>query len=469
MEHKLLYIQTFGCQMNASDTQRIQTSLAGLGYGTTDLLERADLIVINTCAIREKAEQKVYSFLGRLAEIKAANPQVCIAVGGCVAQQAGQRIVKRMPHVDIVFGTHALGRLPDLVLAAQGRHHPIVDTRFSQTIEDRIVPLEPGLTSPGPSRFVTIMQGCDNYCTYCVVPHVRGREASRGPETILEEVRVLTAGGVREVTLLGQNVNSYGQKEGILSFTRLLAALNKIPELYRIRFTTSHPKDLSPELIDAFGTLSKLCRHIHLPVQSGSDEILKRMNRRYTRQDYLDKIAQLRVTCPDIAITTDFIVGFPGETESDFEATLDLARQVQFDGLFAFKYSDREGTPASQFKNKLPEALKQERLAKLLAYQDQVNLKRNRSLIGSCQEVLVDGFSKKSGGRHTGGQWSGRTPCNRIVNFPLAAPGASKEALVIGRLLAVKIEDAFVHSLKGAPIHHPTDASGMKGALCHAV
>jgi len=455
--------------MNVSDSQRIEMGLGPLGYSLTDTLEQAGLIIINTCAIREKAEQKVYSFLGRLAKIKADNPDLLIAVGGCVAQQVGGRIVKRMPHVDIVFGTHALGRLPDLVQSAQNGVRPIVDIDFTTALEDRLAPIDPGVAAGGISRFITIMQGCDNYCTYCVVPHVRGREVSRTPAAILDEVRGLVAAGVREVTLLGQNVNSYGNKEGLITFARLLAELDRIPGLARIRFTTSHPKDLSPELIAAFGNLEKICRHIHLPVQSGSTRILKRMNRRYTRQDYLDKVARLRAVCPDMAITTDFIVGFPGETDKDFEATLTLAAQVRYDGVFAFKYSDREQVPAAQFKDKLPEGIKQERLGRLLAFQDQVNIEKNRSLIGSCQEILVDGFSKKKAAAGSPRQWSGRTTTNRIVNFSVAADGPSPWEPVPGQLINIRIEKAFPHSLWGTPESAGRAAAGVKGAACHAV
>ena len=456
--------------MNASDSLRIEASMAPLGYRATNELTCADLIVINTCAIRDKAEQKVYSFLGRLAEIKRSNAQVLIAVGGCVAQQAGRTILKRMPHVDIIFGTHALGRLPGLVGSALKGGRPLVDIDFTTAIEDRLAPIEAeNSVSDGPARFITIMQGCDNYCTYCVVPYVRGREVSRSPEAIIGEVKALVDNGVREVTLLGQNVNSYGQKEGMATFGELLAALEGISDLHRIRFTTSHPKDLSPELVEAFGQLRKLCRHIHLPVQSGADRILKRMNRRYTRQDYLEKVALLREACPDIAITTDFIVGFPGETEADFQATMELVAQVRFDGLFAFKYSDRPQAPATQFQNKLPDGVKQERLRRLLDYQDQVNIAKNRELIGSHQEILVDGFSKKMGENGRRQQWSGRTTGNRIVNFAVDLEKPDPWTPIPGQLLDMRIEKAFPHSLWGAPLPESDGESGMKGAMCNVV
>jgi tRNA-2-methylthio-N6-dimethylallyladenosine synthase len=332
MKSKLLYISTIGCQMNVYDANQIAGVLVAMGYTGTDDIGAADMIIVNTCTIREKAEQKAFSFLGRLAKIKSAKPSLIIAVGGCVAQQEGDAILKRMPHVDLVFGTHAIFRLPEMVRRIESSRCRIVDVRLSDTIEFD-APIEGPMTAGQVSAFVTIMRGCDNYCTYCVVPHVRGREASRHPDRIVEEVRMRVQQGVREVTLLGQNVNSYGNKEGLCSFTELLTRVDGITGLGRIRFTTSHPKDLSKDLIDAFGRLEKLCHHIHLPVQSGDDEILKRMNRRYTCNAYLEKIERLRAVCPDIAVTSDFIVGFPGETERQFQATLDLIETVRYDGL----------------------------------------------------------------------------------------------------------------------------------------
>ncbi|RLB95945.1 MAG: tRNA (N6-isopentenyl adenosine(37)-C2)-methylthiotransferase MiaB, partial [Deltaproteobacteria bacterium] len=321
---------------------------------------------------------------------------------------------------------------------------------------------------PTVSRFVTIMQGCDNFCTYCVVPYARGREMSRDPGRIVAEVEVLVAAGAREVTLLGQNVNSYGNKEGLCSFAELLTRVAAVEGLARIRFTTSHPKDLSPALIDAFARLDKLCDHIHLPVQSGSDRILARMNRRYGRQTYLDLVARLRAVRPQIAITSDIIVGFPGETEEDFNQTLDLVQAVGFDGLFAFHYSDRPGTPASRFTPKVPMAVKRRRLDALNELQNAAALARHQALVGRTVEVLVEGASKRSDPGRPGDddrvQWTGRTSSNKVVNFslPSSADAPSPEA---GQLHRVRIEAAFAHSLLGvwAP-----DPAGLKGEACHA-
>jgi len=303
---KLLYINTIGCQMNVYDSERIVNNLISFGYETTPFVESADLIITNTCTIREKAEQKAFSFLGRLSRLKQKNPDLIIAVGGCVAQQQGRKILKRMPHVDLVFGTHALGRLPQAIEKIERQRCRIVDIQMTESLDDDSTqPM--AVKAEAVSKFVTIMRGCDNYCAYCVVPYVRGREASRNPDQIVTEIEQLVHGGVREVTLLGQNVNSYGKKEGLCTFAELLSRINDIEQLSRIRFTTSHPKDLSDDLINAFGRLDKLCHHLHLPIQSGSNSILKRMNRRYTREIYIEKVAALRASCPEISITTDIL------------------------------------------------------------------------------------------------------------------------------------------------------------------
>jgi tRNA-2-methylthio-N6-dimethylallyladenosine synthase len=346
----------------------------------------------------------------------------------------------------------------------------VVDIETSDTIEE--LDLSSGFRDDGQvARFVTIMQGCDNYCTYCVVPYVRGREVSRQPDRILEEIRRLVAGGVREVTLLGQNVNSYGRKEQLGSFADLLAAANQIDGLDRIRFTTSHPKDLSDGLIEAFGHLDKLCPHIHLPVQSGSDPVLKRMNRKYTRAVYLDRVTRLRQVRPEIAITTDFIVGFPGESEADFEATLDLLEEIVFDGIFAFMYSDRSLAPASRFDAQIDEAHKKERLQCLLQRQEAFTLERNRVLIGSVQEILVEGVSTRPGlaaAPPANSQWSGRTPGNKIVNFDQDAACAGGETVRPGHMVGVRIEKAYSHSLWGRPVWVEAKPGGLKGDTCHA-
>ncbi len=449
---KNIYIHTIGCQMNVYDSERIAAGLKSVGYTPTHSPDNADMIVLNTCAIREKAEQKVFSFLGRLLNLKRKNPDLIIGVGGCVAQQEGKKILSRVPFVDVIFGTNAIDRLPSIVEKIESKKQKkIIDIEFSDII-DEIVPAEQMEQSVKPSRFVTIMQGCDNFCAYCVVPHVRGREKSRDPEKIAGEIEKLVESGVREVTLLGQNVNSYGKKEGLCSFAELLSKINGIDGLSRIRFTTSHPKDLPRELIDAFGSLEKLCGHIHLPVQSGSNHVLKKMNRKYTRELYLEKIEELRKVSPDIAITSDFIVGFPGETPEDFEETISLIQSVKYDGLFAFKYSDRPNAPARNFSEKIPEDVKKARLKILLDMQDGITVEKNLSLVGSVRQILVDGHSKRERGNGPGPdgreQWTGRTTTNKIVNFH-KPDGVFSGTIVPGGLIDVQIEKAYTHSVWG--------------------
>lgn len=467
---KKLYIHTIGCQMNVYDTERMAMLLSRLRYRRTDRLESADLIVVNTCAIRAKAEQKVFSFLGRLARLKQNNPGLIIAAGGCVAQQEGARMLERAPYLDVVFGTHAIGRLARIIERVEKEKCRIVDIDMSAGVEE-FDTIRNFRDDGQVTSFVTIMQGCDNYCTYCVVPHVRGPEASRRPEKIVAEIKDLVRSGIREVTLLGQNVNSYGQKEGWCDFAALLQQINRIDGLLRIRFTTSHPKDLSPELCRAFKHLDKLCHHIHLPVQSGSNRVLQRMNRKYTREQYLDRIEQLRSNCPDIAITSDFIVGFPGERQADFDQTLALIRQVAFDGIFAFKYSDRPSAPARQFQPKLPEEVKNERLQILLDIQDEITLGRNQSLVGTVQQVLVEGHSKRNVKKDidlspNSFQWTGRTSTNKIVNFLL--DGSSAKDSPAGALVRVEIEKALAHSLWGRPTGVDTTPTYLKGERSYA-
>jgi tRNA-2-methylthio-N6-dimethylallyladenosine synthase len=319
------------------------------------------------------------------------------------------------------------------------------------------------------------MQGCDNYCAYCVVPYVRGRERSRDPKRIIQEIHRLVAAGVREVTLIGQNVNSYGIKEGLCSFPELLARVNQIEDLWRIRFTTSHPKDLSDELIACFKDLSKLCNHIHLPIQSGSDRILQKMNRKYSREQYLEKVDKLRKACPGIAITSDFIVGFPGETPADFEKTIELIEQVNYDSLFAFKYSDRPNTASTRFSQKIPEQEKKDRLQNLLDTQEKITIKKNRSLEGSIQEVLVEGFSKKQSSfdvdtwRYSADlQWTGRTTTNKIVNFTIDKNRIPSGEVLTGNLVHVRIDKAFSHSLWGKSVKIDPVTIDWKGVESHA-
>lgn len=445
-----------GCQMNVYDSEQMERLLAPMNYTPTAEPDNADLILVNTCTVRKKAEHKVYSHLGRLARIKSKKPEMIIGVGGCVAQQEGYRLLKRAPYVDIVFGTFALRRLPSLVRQVEKQRCQIVDV--DETATDGPVYLEPFV--PQGKRaiaFVTIMTGCNNFCTYCVVPYVRGRQVSRKPETVLEEIDHLVRSGIREVTLLGQNVNAYGLENGNgCDFPALLEAVNNIEGLERIRFTTSHPKDLSDKLIGVFGRLKRLANHIHLPVQSGSDRILRRMNRGYARDYYLERVEKLRKICPDIAVTSDIIVGFPGEQDIDFEDTLELVKSIRFDKLFTFKYCDRINVPASRFSNKVSEAVKNERFARLLEVQTKITLKKNLSMVGTIQEVLVEGSSKKSNK-----QLTGRTRCNKVVNF-------AHVTARVGEIVPVKIVEAFSHSLLGHPMGGLTHYADKKRGILHA-
>jgi tRNA-2-methylthio-N6-dimethylallyladenosine synthase len=467
MKTKQLYINTIGCQMNVYDSEQIARGLQALGYTMTPFPEKADLIIVNTCAIREKAEQKVFSFLGRLSGLKRKKPDLIIGVGGCVAQQEGAKILRRVPHLDLVFGTHAIGRLPGIIKTIASKKCRIVDVEMSEKIQELDF-LNDNCQKGEVASFVTIMQGCDNYCTYCVVPYVRGRETSRDPDNIINEIKCLIKSGVREVTLLGQNVNSYGKKEGLCTFPELLALVNQIDGLLRIRFTTSHPKDLSPDLMLAFKNLEKMCRHIHLPIQSGSNRILKKMNRKYSRKIYLEKIDKLRNICPDIAITSDIIVGFPGETKADFEKTLELIKKVEFDGLFAFKYSDRPNAVAARFEDKISEKEKKQRLQQVLALQSHFTIQKNKALVESTQSILVEGLSKKQTRKGKHGmnldvQWTGRTSTNKIVNFSRGDDALFGDEIATGRMVTVKILKAHSHSLWGEPVSIEPISSGSRG------
>jgi tRNA-2-methylthio-N6-dimethylallyladenosine synthase len=472
MISKYLYINTIGCQMNVYDSEQIAFRLAALGYQQTSSLETADLVILNTCTVRAKAEQKAFSFLGRLARLKKKKPGLIVGVGGCVAQQEGAKMLARVPHLDLVFGTRTIDRLPALVQKIENKRCRIVDVSMSEIADPSDVVCGLGYENQ-VSHFVTIMRGCDNFCTYCVVPHVRGRETSRHPDGIIKEIKGLVGNGAKEITLLGQNVNSYGKKEGLCSFPELLARVEAVEGLLRIRFTTSHPKDFDQELINAFQSSEKLCNHLHLPVQSGSNRVLERMNRKYTRELYLDKVAKLRDTCSGIAITSDMIVGFPGETDADFNDTLDLMRKVEFDGLFAFVYSDRPSAPAVKFKDKISERRKSERLQILLELQESFTKKKNQALVGSVQPILAEGFSKRQssgniGDSHQTVQWTGRTSTNKIVNFYQNDNPGSCNDIFPGKLVHVKIEKAYSHSLWGIPVEIESAAEGLKGENCYA-
>ncbi|MFH1152288.1 MAG: tRNA (N6-isopentenyl adenosine(37)-C2)-methylthiotransferase MiaB [Pseudomonadota bacterium] len=440
------YIYTIGCQMNTYDSERLMIILGTLGYEKTDVLEKADIVICNTCSIREKAQEKAFSFLGRMAGKKQKKSHLITVMAGCVAQQEGSDAFRRVAGLDIVLGTQAYERLPGHIRAIQSGSAQIADIDDSSRIFEAM-PDHHFLSETKVCRFVTIMQGCDNFCTYCVVPHVRGRERSRTPESILEEIGLLARAGVREVTLLGQNVNSYGRKEGICSFPQLLEKISAIPGILRIRFATSHPKDLSDDLILAIRDLGKVCNHLHLPVQSGSNRILKKMNRGYTREDYLDRIGRLRAACPEIALSSDMIVGFPSESPEDFKDTMDLVRQVEFDGLFAFAYSDRPNAPAARFDGPVPEEEKMARLNQLLDFQEAVTQKKNQALVGCVVPVLVEGMSqKKRNGLENdnmdGTQMTGRTESAKIVHF-------CARDVAPGEIRNIMVEHAYPHSVWG--------------------
>jgi tRNA-2-methylthio-N6-dimethylallyladenosine synthase len=435
---KTLYIQTYGCQMNQYDSERIAQVMAREGYDRTDRIDAADVILLNTCSVRDKAEQKVYSALGSWKEFKNYRDGVIIGVGGCVAQQEGERLLKRVPHLDLVFGTHNIHKLPRMIAQVQAAQLRPVETAFYRDpayMEDA-----DGRTQvQGAKAFVTIMQGCNKVCSFCIVPHVRGREVSRPSAKIIAEVEALVARGVIEVMLLGQNVNSYGKlSPGEVSFAELLRRVDAIEGLERIRFTTSHPQDLSPALTEAFADLTHLCEHLHLPVQSGSDTVLARMRRGYTREEYLQRLRRLRDRCPEVALSTDIIVGFPGETDAEFEATLEMLEHVEYDEIYSFVYSPRPQTVSAKiYDDDITEDAKKERLKRVQTLQQIISLKKNRQRIGDLEEALIDGPSKLKNG-----QVMGRTRGNRIVN--VNGPDS-----LAGKLAPVRITGATATSLIG--------------------
>ncbi len=433
------YIKTFGCQMNEYDSRRIADVLAAAyGFEPTADPAQADLLVINTCSVREKAETKLFSQLGMWREFKEARPEVLIAVGGCVASQEGEAILARAPYVDVVFGPQTLHRLPALIAQRRAAANPVVDVSFPQIEKfDRL----PEPSAQGVRAFVSIMEGCSQYCSFCVVPYTRGEEVSRPFDDVIAEIVGLAERGVREVTLLGQNVNAYRgtRHDGrVADLATLLRYVAEIDGIGRIRFTTSHPRFFDERLIEAYASLPSLAAHLHLPVQSGSDRILALMKRGYTVAEYKDKIRRLRAARPDISITTDFIVGFPGETEEDFERTLDLLEEIGFDLSFSFLYSPRPGTPAAQYPGRVPREVGRERLARLQARIDANAQRISRRMVGTRQTILVDGP-----GRHPG-QLAGRTENNRVVHFP------SEDRTLIGRFVEVEILEALPHSLRAA-------------------
>jgi len=446
---KKAYINTIGCQMNVYDSEKLAGILNAYGYEQTRDMDTADLVLCNTCSIRHKAEEKAFSFLGRFAREKRNRPHLITVMAGCVAQQEGKKAFDRLPHLSLILGTQAFSRLGTHLQALAAGKTRIVDTAESDVIFEAM-PDTTTFDENQVSRFVTIMQGCDNFCTYCVVPYVRGREKSRDPESIVREVEILAGSGIKEITLLGQNVNSYGVKDNGICFASLLEQVSRVDGICRIRFATSHPKDLSDDLIRAMAEIDKVCSHLHLPVQSGSNRILKKMNRGYTRETYLKRIADLRAACPDVAVSTDIIVGFPSETQADFQETIDLLKTVEFDSIFAFAYSDRSSAPAAKFPGQVDEAVKNKRLNDLLSLQETYTEARNKAQEGKTLEVLVEGISAKERDgfvkeTENTRQMVGRTQTNKIVHFP-------SDRAHIGDLIPIQIESAYPHSLWGRPV-----------------
>jgi tRNA-2-methylthio-N6-dimethylallyladenosine synthase len=433
---KKVFIKTFGCQMNEYDSDKMSDVLgAAQGYEPTDNMEEADLILFNTCSVREKAQEKVFSDLGRVKHLKKKG--VKIGVGGCVASQEGAEIIRRAPYVDVVFGPQTLHRLPELLAQREKLNRPQVDISFPEI--EKFDHLPPARVE-GATAFVSIMEGCSKYCSYCVVPYTRGEEVSRPFEDVLTEVAGLADQGVKEVTLLGQNVNAYrgamGASGEIADFALLIEYVAEIPGIERIRYTTSHPNEFTQRLIDVYGTVPKLVNHLHLPVQHGSDRILMAMKRGYTAMEYKSTIRKLRAVRPGISLSTDFIVGFPGETDDDHARTMKLIEDIGFDNSFSFVFSARPGTPAANLPDDTPQALKLQRLQQLQAAIEANARRIGESRVGTVQRILVEGPSRKDAD-----ELMGRTECNRIVNF-------EGPARLIGQMIDVRITKAYPHSLR---------------------
>ncbi|MGI6037606.1 MAG: tRNA (N6-isopentenyl adenosine(37)-C2)-methylthiotransferase MiaB [Limnochordia bacterium] len=438
MDRKYYWIITFGCQMNVHDSEVIAGQLEQMGYQKSSSIDRADLIIFNTCCVRENPERKLIGQVGELRALKEEKPHLVIGICGCMVQQKEQleRIRTELPHVDLVFGTHNIHRLPEL-LAQIGQSGERIFEVWDE--EGEIVEGLPAVRQDGLKAYTNIIYGCTNFCTYCIVPYVRGRERSRAPEEIVQEIEGLVAQGYKEVTLLGQNVNAYGKdRDDGVDFAQLLARINSIPQLERIRFTTSHPKDVSPRLIEALATLDKVCEHLHLPLQAGSDNILRRMNRKYTSGQYLELVNKIKEAVPDIALTTDLIVGFPGETEADFQETLRMVEEVGYDSAFTFIYSPRANTPAAEMPDQVPEETKKDRIYRLIELQNRISLEKNKALVGQVQEVLVEGPSKTDPTK-----FSGRNRQNKLVSFTNATKAH------VGQVVPVLIRGAQTWTLQG--------------------
>lgn len=431
------HIINFGCQMNLRDAEVMAGILEKAGYERAEDMDAADVILVNTCAVRDSAERKIYGQIGTLAELKKKRPGLKIAVTGCLAQrpETPEKMLNVAPHVDLLFGTHNQHEVANLLERVNDSREMTVDV-WDQ--EGAVLEHLPSRREDGLKAWVTIMYGCNNFCTYCVVPQVRGRERSRSPEGILREVRELGEKGYKEITLLGQNVNSYGKDlGGTYTFSDLLLDLDKVPGIERIRYMTSHPRDFSDRLIEVIAASRKVCEHFHLPIQSGSDEILRRMNRGYSREKYLELTKKIRRALPQASLSTDIIVGFPGEREEHFQETLELIQEARFDAAFTFIFSPRSGTPAAGMPEQIPYEVKKERLAQLMEVQNQISLEKNKAMVGKVYEVLLEGLSPKNPDRLTG-----RTRTNKIVL--LSGPGEK-----VGQLASVKIQRAKTWTLDG--------------------
>ena len=439
-ENKYYKIITYGCQMNEHDSERLAGMLEGMGYQQTEELENADIILLNTCIIRENAELKVYGKLGELKQYKRKNPDLIIGIGGCMMQldEPVEEVYKTHRHVDLIFGTHNIHHLPDLISKIEETRDRVVEVWDE---EEGLIPDLPSQRESEHSAWISIIQGCDNFCTYCIVPYVRGRERSRPVDSIVEEAERLAADGVKEITLLGQNVNSYGNDlEANITFPKLLAELNEVNKLKRIRFMTSHPRDFSDQLLKKIKSLDKVAKHIHLPVQSGSNKVLKEMNRGYTREYYIERVKKIQKEVPEAAVSTDFIVGFPGESEEDFKQTIELVKELKFDMAYTFIYSPRSGTPAARREDQIKEDIKKKRLNRLMELQNQISYDQNQKLIGSIQEILVTGPSSKDPE-----VFEGRTSTNKICFI-------DKREDLVGELVNVKINSAKSWTLEGTVI-----------------
>ena len=448
---KKLYIKTFGCQMNEYDSDKMADVLhSAQGMDQTDQIEDADVILLNTCSIREKAQEKVFSDLGRLRELKQLKPDLLIGVGGCVASQEGKQIINRAPHVDFVFGPQTLHRLPKLIDQRLATGQSQVDISFPEI--EKFDHLPRSRQTKG-SAFVSIMEGCSKYCSYCVVPYTRGEEVSRPFEDVLTEIVGLTEQGVKEITLLGQNVNAYrghmGQTSDIADFALLLEYMSEIPGLERIRFTTSHPKEFTQRLIDVYDRVPQLVSHLHLPVQHASDKILSAMKRGYTSLEFKSIIRKMRSVRPNLSLSSDFIVGFPGETEADFEKLMDMVTELQFDNSYSFIFSPRPGTPAANLEDDTPYEIKLKRLQRLIAQIDSQALTVSQAMLGNDERVLIEGLTRDKA------HLLGRTENNRVINIVIPEGDADQSAVDqwIGQMLEVKVTEVLKHTLRGEIIH----------------